>query len=256
MQPLISIITVSYNAAKTIEQTILSVIHQTYNNIEYIIIDGGSQDGTLKIIEKYQDKISFWISEPDKGIYDAMNKGVFYAKGDYIGIINSDDWYELDAVEKIVSKIKEDYIVIYGNMMYEKTKPELVKPSGDLSLLKKQMIICHPSTFVKSEAYKKYGAFDITYKISADWDMMLRLYEKGCLFYYCDDLISHFRANGMSSNFNKKQIKERTKIRKSHGDFSVLLLIKDILIYIFFKMKIFGLVLKIKKYGKLSKMMF
>lgn len=254
MQPLISIITVSYNSVKTIEQTILSVVHQTYNNIEYIIIDGGSQDGTLEIIEKYQDKISFWISEPDKGVYDAMNKGISYAKGDYIGIINSDDWYELDAIEKIVSIIKEDYIVIYGDMMYEKSKSELVKPSKDLSLLEKQMIICHPSVFVKSEAYKKYGNFDITYKISADWDMMLRLYEKECLFYYCDDLISHFRTNGISSNFNMRQIKERTKIRKSHGNFSILLLMKDILIFLFFKINLFDFLLKIKKYGKHSKM--
>lgn len=141
LQPLVSIVTVSYNSADTIEQTIQSVTKQTYPNIEYIIIDGGSRDGTVEIIKRYQDKISFWISEPDMGIYDAMNKGISYAKGDYIGIINSDDWYELDAIEKIVSKIKEDPIIIYGNMMCEKEIPELVKPARDLSTLKKQMSI-------------------------------------------------------------------------------------------------------------------
>ena len=233
LQPLVSIVTVSYNSADTIEQTIQSVTKQTYPNIEYIIIDGGSRDGTVEIIKRYQDKISFWISEPDMGIYDAMNKGISYAKGDYIGIINSDDCYELDAIEKIVSKIKEDPIIIYGNMMCEKEIPELVKPARDLSTLKKQMSIFHPSTFVKSDAYKKYGLFNIEYKISADWDMMLRLYENGCSFCYCDETIAHFRMSGISSNFDKRQIEERKRLRISHGNSSFLLTVKDILILIY-----------------------
>ena len=98
---LISVITVSYNAVSTIEQTILSVINQTYSNIEYIIIDGGSTDGTIDIIRRYEDKIAYWVSEPDRGIYDAMNKGASKANGEYIAFLNSDDWYELDAVSII-----------------------------------------------------------------------------------------------------------------------------------------------------------
>ncbi len=101
--PLVSIITVVYNGAKTLEQTILSVLNQTYKNIEYIIIDGESTDGTLDIIEMYRDKISTCISEPDEGLYDAMNKGVSIANGELIGIINSDDWFEKNAVELVVS---------------------------------------------------------------------------------------------------------------------------------------------------------
>lgn len=92
----ISIVTVSYNAAKTIEQTIKSVINQTYSNIEYIVIDGGSTDGTVDIIRKYEDRIAYWVSEPDGGIFDAMNKGIKVATGEVVGIINSDDWYEHD----------------------------------------------------------------------------------------------------------------------------------------------------------------
>ena len=100
--PLISIITVSYNAVKTIEDTITSVLNQTYSNIEYIIIDGASTDGTLEVIKKYQDDISIIVSEPDKGIYDAMNKGIERANGELIGIINADDWYEANAVERSI----------------------------------------------------------------------------------------------------------------------------------------------------------
>lgn len=94
----ISIITVSYNAAKTIEQTIQSVVNQTYDNIEYIIIDGGSTDGTVDIIKKYEDKIAYWVSEPDKGIYDAMNKGILKASGEYIYFLGADDWLYNESV--------------------------------------------------------------------------------------------------------------------------------------------------------------
>ena len=114
----ISIITVSYNAVKTIEETINSVLNQSYSNIEYIIIDGGSRDGTVDIIKKYQDKINVWISEPDKGIYDAMNKGIKLAKGDWIGIINSDDCYCIDAFDTILNTISKNpnAELIFGNL--------------------------------------------------------------------------------------------------------------------------------------------
>lgn len=117
-EPLVSIITVVFNGEKYLEQTILSVLNQTYSNIEYIIIDGGSSDATLDIINKYTDKIDYWVSEPDSGIYDAMNKGISLATGQLIGIINSDDWYELDAVEEIVRAYKDGSTIIYGFMRH------------------------------------------------------------------------------------------------------------------------------------------
>ncbi len=124
-KPLVSIITVCLNSEKTIEQTIQSVINQTYPNIEYIIIDGKSTDRTLEIIDKYKGKISILVSESDEGIYDAMNKGLKLATGELIGIINSDDWYESDAVETIVNSFLADrnVQVIYGNMdVYDQDK--------------------------------------------------------------------------------------------------------------------------------------
>lgn len=119
---LISIVTVSYNAVLTIEQTILSVINQTYPNVEYIIIDGGSTDGTVDIIKKYEDKIAYWVSEPDKGIYDAMNKGGLKATGDFIQFLNAGDWFENEyVIEKIFKDWYKRVDVIYGDMIIRRS---------------------------------------------------------------------------------------------------------------------------------------
>ena len=115
--PLISIITVSYNAVKTIEDTIVSVLGQTYSNIEYIIIDGGSTDGTLDIIKKYEDKITYWVSEPDKGIYDAMNKGILKATGDYLFFLGADDKITCN-FNDIIHLFKDKNTVYYGDVLF------------------------------------------------------------------------------------------------------------------------------------------
>src|SRR5690349_11081866 len=118
-QPLVSIITIVYNGEKHLEQTIQSVLSQTYSNIEYIIIDGGSVDNSISIIKKYNNRLAYWISEKDSGISDAFNKGIAKARGEIIGLINADDWYETDAVEKVVALIG-NHDVAYGNVMYWK----------------------------------------------------------------------------------------------------------------------------------------
>ena len=131
---LISIVTVSYNAVLTIEQTILSVINQTYPNVEYIIIDGGSTDGTVDIIKKYANKIAYWVSEPDKGIYDAMNKGGLKATGDFIQFLNAGDWFEN---EHVIEKIFKDWYkrvdVIYGDMIIRRSDGVYYAKAQDLS---------------------------------------------------------------------------------------------------------------------------
>lgn len=199
----VSIITVSYNSARTIEKTIQSVLNQTYRNIEYIVIDGESTDGTAGIIKKYEDSLSYYVSEPDAGLYDAMNKGIRRATGDIIGIINSDDWYESDAVAKVVQCFTyKDAELVYGKACF-------VDEKGNLTYSRNRALDCiwyssetvlHPTVFVKRGVYKKYGIFNTDYKIAADYDLLLRFYAKKVKFQYIDEIISYFRQGGISSS--------------------------------------------------------
>jgi glycosyltransferase involved in cell wall biosynthesis len=199
--PLISIITVVYNGASTLEQTILSVINQTYKNIEYIIIDGGSTDGTVDIIKKYEKHLAYWVSEPDKGIYDAMNKGIKKANGELIGLINSDDWYEQDAIYNVVSEFnKIKTIGIYcGNMKIINGNREIYRKNKKIKKIVAAMIINHPACFVHNEIYKKLNFFDTNYSIAADFDFMLRSFLCKTSFFYIDKLLTNMSATGISS---------------------------------------------------------
>lgn len=199
--PLVSIITVVYNGASTIEQTIQSVINQTYKNIEYIIIDGKSTDGTQSIVNKYMDRIAYFVSEEDKGLYDAMNKGICHASGDIIGIINSDDWYEQGAVSKVVETFisNDDTSLVYGDVLvHDKDRGQrLVKPQ-ELKTMWYQMAMSHPTVFIRKAIYEKHGLFDLQCGIIADYELVLRLYSRKAVFRYIADVLAHFRLGGLS----------------------------------------------------------
>ncbi len=170
---LVSIITVSYNAAATIEETILSVINQDYDNIEYIIIDGGSTDGTLDIIRKYEDKIAYCVSEKDYGLYHAMNKGIEYANGEIIGMINADDYYYDGAVSKMVHAFKDKTLnqyVFFGDMQYG----NILVPGWRPKAIKRSAFGTHPSMFVPRAVYAAVGVYKLQYKILSDYDFMYR----------------------------------------------------------------------------------
>lgn len=220
----ISIITVSYNSVETIEQTILSVLNQSYSNIEYIIIDGASTDGTVDLIRKYEDQIAYWVSEPDNGIYDAMNKGLDVASGDIIGIINSDDWYETNAVELIVQYFKNNSELegVCGNLLIhlDFNKYNMIKVSHssiNLSNIREKMSIAHPTLFLKKSFYLTYGKFDPKYSIAADYELLLRAMLKGAKLGYIPFLIAHFRVGGASSN-QLKLLRDVIKIKKVYNN--------------------------------------
>ena len=178
----ISIVTVTLNSEKTLERTIKSVLGQNYSDVEYIIIDGGSTDGTLNIIEKYKDKISKVISEKDNGLYDAMNKGIKLSTGDIVGILNSDDFFYNEEVLSIVANSFEDKEIdaVYGDITYfadDVGKVTRYWRAGDYSerKLNNGWIIPHPSLFVRKSVYAKCGFFNLDFKIAADYEFILRL---------------------------------------------------------------------------------
>ncbi len=215
----VTIITVCYNSQATIRDTIESVLNQTYTNIEYIIVDGKSTDKTLDIIKGYEPDFGnrlILISEPDKGIYDAMNKGISKASGELIGIINSDDFYERDAVQKIVDKYQgEKYCVLYGmERILEKNEEKQVTILSHTFL--KERMIAHPSCFVSKETYLRFGIYNISHPSAADYDLMLRFYDSGMItFTPIYSLIANYRIGGMSSS--TKGYLDSLKVRQEHG---------------------------------------
>lgn len=202
MQPLISIITVCYNSEKTIRRTIESVLSQDYEELEYIVVDGQSTDGTLEIIKEYEPKFQGrmkWISEKDHGIYDAMNKGIRLSKGTLIGIINSDDYYEAGAVKNMAnSMIDKPYQILYGYVRSERDGMECSIERQSHNILPEHMI-AHPGCFVTKNIYEEFGMFDLQYKSVADYDFMLRMYHnQKVTFVPVDFLVAHFTLGGMS----------------------------------------------------------
>lgn len=202
-KPLVSIITVTKNSAAHIEKTINSVLNQTFNNIEYIIIDGESNDDTLNIVRKYNDKIAYWLSEKDKNLYDAMNKGIKYCTGDIVGIVNSDDWLERDAVEAIVRVFLQNPSIdlVHGNLNARKEngdvecvlKPRLYKFAFYISLP-----FYHPTCFLTKKTYLQFGVFNIMYSIVADYELILRLEKNNVKMLYLDKVISNMSPSGIS----------------------------------------------------------
>lgn len=207
---LISIITVSYNAASTIEQTILSVINQTYPNIEYIIIDGGSTDGTVDIIKKYSDKIAYWISESDKGIYDAMNKGIIKATGEWINFMNAGDtFYKIDVLDKVFSLTELwDKNVVYGgvNMDYG-SYSKVIYPKKVTKY--NPMPFNHQCVFVRASLLKEY-MFDTTYRYAADYNFFCKILERGG-FTKIHLIIANYLVDGVSSLHGISVNKERIR---------------------------------------------
>jgi glycosyltransferase involved in cell wall biosynthesis len=213
--PVISVITIVFNGEKHLEQTIQSVLDQDYGQIQYIIIDGGSTDNSLNIIKKYEKNIFYWISEKDRGISDAFNKGIAHATGDVIGIINADDWFEPKAFERVAAQMG-DADICYGDIqLWKNDKKELIQ-KGNLQLLSKEMTIHHATVFVKREVYEKYGGFDLRYRCAMDYDLLLRFKVNNCRFIYIPHILSNMRWGGFSDKFWKLGCRETLDINNRY----------------------------------------
>jgi glycosyltransferase len=204
----VSLITATYNSRATIADTIRSVTSQTYSDIEHVIIDGSSTDDTLEIVRSTPNRISKIISEPDKGIYDALNKGIINSCGDIIGILHSDDLLASDIIiEEICRKfVQTTADIVYGDLIYVRNmnKDIIVRywrsRPFDRSLLYKGWMPAHPTMFIRREVYMKYGQYDLQYNISSDYDLILRLMQiRDLKFEYLPIVITKMRMGGASN---------------------------------------------------------
>lgn len=208
-KPLITVVTVVFNGAGTISETIKSVLSQSYDNVEYIVVDGGSDDGTVEIVKKYQHAIDYWVSAKDGGIYDAMNKGIALARGDYVGMLNADDFFAHPAVlETMVARfIKSNADAAFSCL-------DIVDPANLARVLRKYRISSyspfmlrigvmppHPTFYCKKSCYEKAGPYRTDYRIAADFEMLVRLLLKHHITWeFIDETTVKMRAGGVSSS--------------------------------------------------------
>jgi len=208
---LITIITVVYNNVSSLEKTIKSIVNQSYKNVEYIIIDGGSTDGTVDIIKRYDDKIDYWLSEKDSGLYYAMNKGLELANGDWINFMNSGDCFTANTTIEDIFNNAIDYGVIYGdvNFSFDGTHEVYVK-AQPLKYLWKGMQFVHQTAFVSTTLMRKFP-FNTNYRLIADYNSIYQIYLTGVEFQYVNYPVCNFLAGGLSDN-NPKSIIECQKM--------------------------------------------
>ncbi|SFL03405.1 Glycosyltransferase involved in cell wall bisynthesis [Lachnospiraceae bacterium KH1T2] len=212
----VSIITVTFNAKDTIEQTILSILNQTWPNIEYIVVDGMSTDGTWDIICKYKEKISVLIHEKDNGLYDAMNKGIAHATGEIIGIINGDDWYESSAVADMIASMDENTDISFAKMNWLVGQEECyVTNIFNIDDIWYQMV-AHPTVFIRRKIYDIYGGFNLEYPIAADYELILRFYVNSVRFKYVDKIVANFRVGGLTTRKRFECAREVRKISEEY----------------------------------------
>ena len=217
----ISIVTISYNSAQTIKDTIDSVLSQTGVELEYIIVDGGSKDTTCSIITSYGSQISHFISEPDKGIYDGMNKGVALATGDVIGVLNSDDFYANSRVlEKVMRAFDFDADGVYGDLVYvnqadtSKITRTWISKEYKKGAFRKGWMPPHPTFFVKREIYEKFGAYSLELSSAADYEFMLRVIHKHEIkLHYINEVLVKMRVGGKSNASIKNRVKANKEDR-------------------------------------------
>lgn len=231
-QPLVTIITATYNADKYLEETIQSVLNQTYKNIEYIIIDGGSKDKTTDIIKNHEEKISYWISEKDRGIYDAWNKGLKKVKGDWVAFLGADDVLLPEAIEKYIQKVNSspreiEYISSKVTLCDNDKNPIRVKGNlWDWKVFKRYMNVAHVGSLHHKSLFENGNNFSLEYKISSDYEFLLRRKQK-LKAAFLDEITAYMRVGGVSSGNINKMLWDVCRIKLKHKTRNKLLIYID-----------------------------
>ena len=236
-----SIVTVSLNSEKCIENAIVSVAEQTYTNKEHIIIDGGSEDSTVKLIEKYDEHLSFWVSEPDNGIADAMNKGIEHATGDYILFIHSDDFLiSNEALDLIYDSIQDrlDYYIFQVLSVYPDQTQTLAANRNFGLLTYFKMGSCHQGHVISRKLFDKYGSYDSSFKIGMDYDFVLRVFLERVKSKSVDVVISCMGKTGISSRRDwaglRQRFEDERKVHKKNCPNAMLKAIYSVYWFVYF----------------------
>jgi glycosyltransferase involved in cell wall biosynthesis len=222
VRPLVSIVTIVLNGAQELRQTLDSVLQQTYELVEHIVIDGGSTDGTVEILKEYEPHLEYWTTEKDGGISDAFNKGIRKAGGEIVGLLNAGDWYEPDTVQQVVAVFQSDRNigVICGSLQFWKGNRKEYLCRSVPHLLEREMSVTHPTCFVRRDLYAKVGPFSLDYKLAMDYEMLLRLKKLGCRFVSLERVLANMQHNGVSEENWQAALRETHKARNELLDSS------------------------------------
>jgi len=216
-RPLVTIVTVVRNRARTLARAIDSVVAQEYPALEYIVVDGSSTDGTVDVIRRYEHHIDVWISEPDRGISDAFNKGVALARGQIIGLLNSDDWYEAGAVAAAVRALEASGCdIVHGQLQYWERQRKTYLVSGDAALLDRGMTVGHPTVFVRRRCYERFGLFRTDFTQAMDYEWLLRAKVGGARFCFVAQCIANMHSGGLGDRRWRHSQREVARARAIH----------------------------------------
>lgn len=218
--PTLTIITVCYNIKDEIERTCKSIAGQTWRDFEWIVVDGGSTDGTVEILNKYKKQMSVFISEKDNGIYNAMNKGIKLAKGKYLNFMNGGDMFDSDnTLEKVFKNREYDADVLYGDDKLIKSNGEMKVRHFPAHVDKKFFIersLCHQSSFIKRDLFEKYGMYNENFRIVSDWEKWIVFMDNNCVFQHLDLVVGVFASGGVSSTMSPLHVREREEVHRKY----------------------------------------
>lgn len=215
----ISIITACFNSEKTIEKTIQSVVNQNYSNIEYVLIDGGSTDGTMDIVNKYKNVFSVIVSEKDKGVADGFNKGILRATGDIIGILNADDIMYPGTAERLNREFDGIHDVYYGDhiVIDDENVSRCYKKAEDISMMDYHLPFSHQSVYITRKCYNKFGLYSLNYKLCLDYELIVKMYKGGATFKYVPYPFCEYRLGGCTYVDPVATVNEVTAIAVKYG---------------------------------------
>ncbi len=219
-KPLLSVVTICLNCGDQLQKTIESVLQWPADQIEYIIIDGGSEDLTIDLLRAHDSRLEYWVSEPDAGISDAFNKGISLCRGAVIGLLNAGDWYESDTLQVLQEEFSGDAAtqpgVLCGRMQFWSGREKAYCTDSIPALLPKDMTVAHPSCFVKSSVYHRFGGFNPEFRLAMDYELLLRLFTCGVAFARTRSVLTNMQHDGISEQHWQKALHETHRARQQY----------------------------------------